>query len=263
MKRSAVFSILGVLFLLIACFFGVKLWKLDHAPAAEETAVSAPLPSIEPAAAQSTAEPEDEEIAEDAESDYVSPIDFAALRDANPDIYAWIRIDGTNIDYPVVQRGEDDSFYLTHNSDGEESAVGAIFSEGEYNGTDFSDPVTILYGHNMKSGAIFGYLQDYYSDSDFFGEDNHILVYTPDALLEYEVFAAVPYGDEHILYYNDFTDARVFTAFFAGVLNIRDLRARFNEAYAPEPGDKVLILSTCLSGNLVSQRFLVMATLLA
>ena len=66
------------------------------------------------------------------------PIDFAALREKNPDVYAWIRIPGTDIDYPVLQREGDNSYYLNHTLEGKERPEGAIFTEG-YNGQDFSD----------------------------------------------------------------------------------------------------------------------------
>jgi len=262
MKRSVLFTVFGILLVLIAVFCGVKLRELTGDSDSVRTEQLSPLlPTAAPEKAQET--PSDTAAPEPTAEAYVSPIDFDALRAINPDIYAWIRIDGTNVDYPVVRRETDDTFYLTHDSDGETAARGAIFSEAEFNGDDFSDPVTILYGHNMKSGAMFGQMQKSYSDNAFFEEDNPILIYTPAAELRYGVFAVVPYGSEHILYYNDFTSDRVFTAFFDSVFNIRDLRARFNEAYAPVPGDHVLILSTCLSGNMEAQRFLVMAKLLA
>ena len=66
---------------------------------------------------------------------------------------------------------------------------------------------------------------------------------------------------EVALVINDFSDEEVFESFFSNVLAIRDMSARFNEKYAPQPGDKVLILSTCFAGN-NTRRFLVMATLL-
>ena len=262
MKRR-ILIILGAALLLVAAFCGLKLWRISRPPDAVVTEELSPiLPTLAPTPAQTVFPSENTNEPEPSEAPYISPIDFDTLRSVNPDIYGWIRIDNTNVDYPVVQRRSDDEFYLTHNSDGEEAPQGAIFSEGEYNGRDFTDPVTILYGHNMKSGAMFGQMQKSYSDSAFFEEDNHILVFTPDEELEYGVFAVVPYGNEHILYYHDFSNERVFTAFFDSVFGIRDLRARFNSEYSPVPGDRVLILSTCLSGNLVSQRFLVMAKLL-
>ena len=57
------------------------------------------------------------------------PIDFDSLQEQNPDVYAWITVPGTQIDYPILQSPDDNSYYLTHTIDGEEKTEGAIFTE--------------------------------------------------------------------------------------------------------------------------------------
>ncbi len=95
---------------------------------------------------------EDSESCGAGEEAGAEPLD--ALKELNPDICAWLTVDGTHIDYPVV-RGEDDSFYLSRNYAGEESVSGAIFlSSG--NSADFSDSYCLIYGHHMDNGAMFG-----------------------------------------------------------------------------------------------------------
>lgn len=262
MKRRGAYILAGIILLLAAAVCGVWIFKGTYAPRtvlsesmepaaeANPVAVSEPKPT---AAAKETAVP-----AETAEP-YECPVDFEALQSINPDIYAWLEVDGTNISYPIVQ-GADNSFYLNHNSDRNYSANGAIFSE-DYNALDFSDPVTVLYGHHMKSGAMFGNLQKDFSNGEFFRETDKIVVYTPEGKLEYGVFAAVPYPGEHLLYNYDFSNDSAYESFFEGVFNVRSLEAQFREEYAPQPGDRVLVLSTCLTSN-NTRRFLVMATLL-
>ena len=283
MNKRWIYIAVGILFLAGAAFFGIKSFLSVYAPKEVLTEsmaaqlneavgnVSTPAPEGT-AAPEETPEDMPEEIPEATPEEtpeptpvtgsYVSAVDFDSLQAINPDIYGWLEIDGTMITYPIVQSPDDDTFYLDHNSDGNYSANGAIFSESKYNSGDLSDPVTILYGHHMQSGAMFGTLQQYYSDAGLFARDVPIRIYTPDAILEYGVFAALPYSSDHILYYNDFSDPQVFKTFFESVFNTRELGANFNEAYAPQAGDKVLILSTCLIGN-NTRRFLVMATLLA
>lgn len=180
---------------------------------------------------------------------YVSPVDFEALQDVNEDIYAWIYIEGTDIDYPVVQSPTNDEFYLDHNSDGDYSSAGAVFSEHEFNGTDFSDPVTVLYGHHMSNGDIFGNLQVQFMEDEFWQSEPVITIYLPDRELRYQVFAAVPYGHFHILYYHDFTDEEVYEDFFDEIMATHAFEANTHEEYAPVYGDKVIVLSTCLIGN--------------
>lgn len=201
-----------------------------------------------------------EETAENESAEpYVSPIDFASLQQSNSDIYGWLRIEDTDIDYAVVQSESADDYYLIHDINGNYDLNGSIFSQHEYNSKDFEDPVTVLYGHNMKTGKMFGHLRQSYTDPDFFEAHKVITIYTPEEELDYKVFAAVPYSNELIPYEHDFEDVQDYTNFFNGVLNIRNLSARFDEANKPEFGDRVLILSTCISGT--NQRFLVMATL--
>ena len=257
MKKRTFFLILGIVLALAAVGVLVRLFLVTYAPSAESESYAPVTDTTSVTIDRTTAD----EVQEDETVPYVSPVDFDSLQAINADIYGWIDIAGTNISYPVVQSADDDTFYLNHNTDGEYSANGSIFSEHEFNAMDFdTDPVIILYGHHMSSGDMFGQMQEYYLDPDFFAQDTPIMIYTPERAYEYHVFAAVPYSNEHILYYFDFTQEASFTAFFDAINDIRSLNAVFNEEYAPQYGDHVLILSTCLIGN-NTQRFLVMATL--
>ena len=112
----------------------------------------------------------------------------------------------------------------------------------------------------MKSGAMFGNMQNDFTTDEFWDAEPVIEIYLPDRLLKYQVFAAVPYNNRHILHYNDFSDEEVYNAFFSDIMSTHSMEARFHEEYAPEYGDKVLILSTCLIGN-NSNRYLVMGKL--
>ena len=92
------------------------------------------------------------------------PVDFDSLQKENPDIYAWITIPDTVIDYPIVQSSEDNAYYLNHSAEKTDSASGAIYSEN-YNKKNFDDPITLLYGHNMKDGSMFAGLHKYEEDT--------------------------------------------------------------------------------------------------
>lgn len=192
------------------------------------------------------------------EAAYASPIDFDTQQKIDPNIYAWINIPGTVVDYPVLQHPDNDAYYLDHNIYGKKVTGGALFTERAYNAKDFSDPVTIIYGHKLKSGAMFGGLQATYSDPKKFAENRTIYVWMPDRQLEYEVFAALPYDNRHILYNYDFTNTRLFRRYFESIFAIRALSANFDPDRAPTPEDHVLILSTCLRGD-NTKRYLVMA----
>ncbi|MGN1051446.1 MAG: class B sortase [Acutalibacteraceae bacterium] len=188
------------------------------------------------------------------------PVDFDSLSGINSDIYAWIDIPGTKISYPVLQSEKDDSFYLNHDSDKNYSLNGAIFSEHQYNTKSFEDSVTILYGHDMISGKMFGKLQSDYSNPDFMRKNDEILIYTKDKLLSYKIFAATPYYKIHLLHYYPFDKSYVFNQFFDELYSYKTLSSIYIEDRKPVYGDKVLILSTCMnSGD--NKRFLVMGVL--
>ena len=188
----------------------------------------------------------------------LTPVDFEEQQKINDDIYAWLTVPGTVVDYPVLQHKSDDTYYLDHNIYGKKTTGGALFTERAYNGKAFTDPVTVIYGHKLKSGAMFGGLQALYSDPDGFAANRTVYVRMPDRCIEYEIFAALPYDNRHILYNYDFTSPRIFSAFFNNILSTRALGANFDPEYEPDPEDHVLILSTCLRGD-NTNRYLVMA----
>lgn len=187
---------------------------------------------------------------------YVSPVDFEALWADNEDVYAWLDIPGTEISYPILQHPEDDSYYLRRNVKGESDSNGVIYTEASYNSRDFSDPVTIVYGHNMNSGLMFGTLQKMYSSEEDLAEHSEIIVYLPDRELHYEAFAAVPFDNRHILYNYDLSNKRTFRLLFQEILSVRSLETVIAENAAIQSDEKALILSTCLTGNR-NKRFLV------
>ena len=188
------------------------------------------------------------------------PVDFSSLNSINSDIYAWIDIPGTNISYPVLQSENDDSFYLNHDSDKNYNTNGAIFSEHQYNAKSFDDPVTVLYGHDMRSGDMFGQLQSCYSNEDFLKNNDEILIYTPDKELHYKIFAATPYYNLHLLHYYPFEKSYVFNQFFDELYNYRTLSSIYLKEEKPVYGDKVLVLSTCMNKG-ENKRFLVFGVL--
>lgn len=188
---------------------------------------------------------------------YESPIDFESLQKENPDIYAWLYIEGTNISYPVLQHPDDDTYYLTHTSSGEKEKKGALYTEKAYNSKEFNDPLTVIYGHHMKSGEMFGRLQETYTEENAMERYGEITIYTPEEEIRYKVFAAVPYKNYHLLANDDTTDPIVFGEFLDSMYQIRAVEAVFSKDEKATIDDKVLVLSTCLIGN-NKRRYLVL-----
>lgn len=234
-----------------AVLCGLCLWLAldDGTPAAED--IPATSPQMEIVTPVETEEPEEP---------YESPIDFTALQQENPDIYAWLQIPETEISYPVLQREGDDAFYIDHDSKGDPSSAGALFTESAYNDTTFEDPVTVIYGHHMRSGTMFGTLQATYSDIESFEAHRQITVYLPERELNFIVFAAVPYDSRHILYNYNFENVRMYRAFITSIYEVRTIGANFSEDTDATVEDQILILSTCLTGD-DTRRYLVLAKL--
>lgn len=188
-------------------------------------------------------------------------VDFADLQEnTNGDIYAWIHIPDTKIDYPVLQHPTDNSYYLNHNLDGSRGYPGCIYTE-DYNKKDFTDSNTVLYGHNMKNGTMFAGLHKY-GDSEYLEEHPYIYIYTEEGLLAYEIFAAYQSGDEHILYAHDgFEDRKVYGKYLEEILNMRSMGSVLKEGAEVTEDSRIITLSTCISGK-PDNRFLVQGVLL-
>ena len=188
------------------------------------------------------------------------PIDFAALRERNPDVYAWITIPGTVIDYPILQSASDNTYYLTHTIDGVESPEGSIYTE-TYNSRDFEDPNTVIYGHDMANGSMFRNLLNY-QDRSFFDANREVLIYTPDAIRRYRIFAAYLYDDRHLMQSFNFEDKDVYRQYLESVFSIREMGACIDTDQEVTADDKIITLSTCY-GVQEDKRYLVQAVLVS
>ena len=239
--------------LALVCLLAFFLLRPAPAPSAVEEAVQQ---SVMQARSERAEEPLPE-TAEEA-APYVSPVDFESLRTMNEDIYAWLDIPGTDISFPILQREGDDGYYLRRNSQGENDMNGVIFTEGTYNSKDFTDPATVVYGHHMRSGAMFGHLQETYSSLEGLREYGEIIIYLPEEEIRYQVFAGIPFSNIHVLYYYDFSKPYIYEAFLEHIRSIRGIDANVDDEIAVTPEDQMLILSTCLQGN-NQRRYLVLA----
>ncbi|MBR0417369.1 MAG: class B sortase [Firmicutes bacterium] len=114
-------------------------------------------------------------------------VDFEALKAVNSDIYGWIYCEGTNINYPLLQGKNNDS-YIHTNYKGESNFAGAIFVDSA-NLKDFQDNNTIIYGHNMADGSMFAELSNWQMQ-DFFDAHKVIWILTPDGDYMAELFSA-------------------------------------------------------------------------
>ena len=178
-----------------------------------------------------------------------NPVDFTALQEENPDVYAWIYVPGTEINHPVLQSAGDDSYYLTHDAKGDDNALGAVFSEA-YNTKSFEDPVTILYGHNGVNDLMFSTLHRY-QDAGFFNENRIAYVYTPGHVRTYRIVSAYTTDDTHIMYkYNQFLTADKLAQFEADLADPHSIDQNVDVDVELGADSRLLVLSTCNTGAL-------------
>ena len=163
------------------------------------------------------------ESAKDAE------IDFAVLKEENPDIFAWIQIPGTEIDYPVLQSEEADDYYENHNAFGESDENGALYTElaNLKNMCDFN---TVIHGKSAKENDLFAELYDY-TNPDFLEENSEIYLYLDGNLLTYEIFAAYEREDTSLIRTYDFTYISGCQAFLDDLYNTRTMGKVIKEGW--------------------------------
>ena len=195
----------------------------------------------------------------------VNPIDFAALQQQNGDVYAWVYLPDTAVNLPVMQNSLVDNYYLTHDMYGEDSVTGGIYTQS-MNSKDFTDPVTLIYGHTFEadhelSDEMFGTLH-YLEDPAFFDSHPNFYIYLPDKILTYEIISAYEYDNRHIMNSFDFSDPAVVQEYFDSVANpdsmVKNVRAGVKLTAGK---DSIVQLSTCTRPANDAARYLVTGVL--
>ena len=196
----------------IASSFASDLAEVTTAPVEEGTSKPEETKIVKPAVNTDTAE---------------NPVNLEDLAAINPDIYAWIYIPDTNVNYPVAQSTEDDNFYLDHD----------VYK-------NYSFPVATL--HN-------------FSDKTFFDEHPYFYIYTTERRLTYEVVTAFEYDDRHIMNSFDFSDDAVFQDWLDQAKTPRSVYYNVRDSVNLSLDSKLVVLSTCL--NYGDGRYLVQGVL--
>lgn len=189
-----------------------------------------------------------------------NPIDFKSLQKTNDEVFAWLYVPGTKVDYPLLQSEVRDDFYLHKDIYGNYSYAGSIYAE-YCNRTEMTDRVTVLYGHNMKNGSMFATLHKF-EDSEFFKEHKYFYIYTPERKLTYEIVSAHNYDDRHIMNSFNFSENKVFKDYLKMIQNprssVKNVRNKLDHKLTIN--DKIVTLSTCLNSG--QGRFLVQGALI-
>lgn len=190
-----------------------------------------------------------------AETAKDTQIDFAALKEENPDIFAWIHIPDTQIDYPVLQSEEADDFYESHNAYGQADDSGAIYIELA-NLTSMCDFNTVLHGK-----MLFADLYQF-ADPDFFEEHEKIYLYLDGNVLTYEVFAAYERENTSLIRTYDFTYTAGCKQFLDDLYGAREMNKNLREGWDDLTPYHFLITLTTQKEDNADKQFIVVAALI-
>lgn len=220
----------ALLFIVSAALLGRRLWE-DHEVRSDFADLEA---LIEPAAPAAD---------DGAQSDNAAR--FAALVARNPDFIGWISIDATNLSFPVMYSPDEPDFYLRHDFEGEYSDSGVPYLDARCTLTaaDRSDNL-VIYGHNMKTGTIFGCLTGY-QKADYYAEHPYVEFDTVYGDGKYQVFAAfaIDVVADTTFVYNQYVD--LDEAGYDAYVDEVIARSDVDSGIRPEYGEQLLTLSTC------------------
>ena len=175
------------------------------------------------------------------------------LKNINPDYRFWIKVEGTNIDFPVVQ-GKDNDFYLHHNFNKEKSFSGSIFVDSENNLNEESN--IVIYGHNMKNDTMFAQIK-HFKNKNFFNENKYITLYREGKKLTFEIFSVYQENAKDL-------ESQIKTKFsnkeeYEKYLKEQESKSLFKrEGIDLNSNDKILTLITC-GYDFVNARIVVVA----
>jgi len=248
-KKSGGF--LWTLMLLIAlavfCYSGYKLISLylEYKKGSDEyTSLERYVESDD---LDDEAEPE-----EDTQPTMKNPIDFAELKKINEEIIGWLRVKAIDISYPIAQT-KDNEYYLHNTFEKKPVFAGCIFVDFK-NKSDFSDQNTIVYGHNMKDGSMFGKLKQF-RDPDVYNSSSYFWIYTPDKIYKYKIFSCQEVSAVSENYIIKFKDDKEFNKYLEKALENSTIKTDVKV----DSKDRIVTLSTCTGND--ATRFLVQGKL--
>jgi len=187
----------------------------------------------------------EEEVSEAVriENDAGYKIDFEKLKDINKNTVAWLKVNGTEIEYAVVQ-SSNNNYYLNHNFENKYNKAGWVFADYK-NKFDETDKNIVIYGHNRKDGSMFGTLKNVLQEEWYNNEENNILtLITEKGEHKYRVFSIYEIKNEDYYIDTEFTDDEFEN--FIETLKKRSIKD-FNAEISSE--DSILTLSTCGDNN--------------
>ena len=181
-------------------------------------------------------------------------IDFAAWQNLNADVRAWIHNEAIVVDHPIL-KSPDNEYYLTRDLDLSYKAMGSIFFDFR-NKSDFSDPNTIIYGHNFDNGLMFSNLV-WYKSQQFYEQNPFYYLYTPEQVYRVDIAAGIVVSETDTTYlvvdFNSDAEFRV-------LIQLIEENSVIESEIELTPKDQLVTLYTC-TNDWQGQRFVVIGKL--
>ena len=182
-------------------------------------------------------------INEDTNEEKKYKINFEELKQKNSDTVAWLKVENTNIEFPIVQ-ANNNSYYLTHNFDKKYNVAGWIFADYK-NKLDGTDRNIVVYGHNMRNNSMFGSLKDVITEEWYNNEENKYITFvTENDYQTYQVFSVYQIKTEDYYIQTEFK-SNEFTEFIDTITK----RSKKDFGINVSKEDTILTLSTCANNN--------------
>lgn len=254
-KNNTVIIVLIIALVLVFCGIGAfAAYQIHKSGKQAEEEVKEPEPEKQQAEPLVESAPPEE-----PEETVPQKIDFQALWAVNTDAYAFIEVPGTQVYYPIMQStSQEEDYYLNVTFENVAGLPGSIYTQ-KINAKDFSDPITLIYGHDMLDGSYFGELKNYI-DRGFFDTYRDIFIYLPERQLQYQIIAEVVFDDKYIPAAYEFYSANVVMTFMQDLQNIQEPQNQFAEDLSLTSEDRLIVLSTCI-GDRPNNRRLIVAKL--
>lgn len=248
-------AVVGCVALIVFVFSLYKIIEKQHEYSVgvgfySEIAEAAKIPPDTASSADSGSEGD---IAVDAAPSAPFKVDFQKLSEENGDIVAWIYAKDTSIDYPVVQSGDND-FYLRRMLNGQWNIAGTIFMDYRFPG-DFSGFNSVIYGHNMNNGSMFGSLGGY-KEQEYYDEHPEMWLFTKDKTYRVDVFAGFVTDAASTDVYGVCSDREALDSY----IDYATEHSAFKSDVERDTIEKVVVLSTC-SYETNSSRFVLYGSL--
>ena len=193
-------------------------------------------------------------LSPDENTAFLQQLNIPTLQEVNPEVIGWIYIPNTEISYPLLQAQDNDT-YLHAAWDGTKNVAGSIFLETRCS-ADLTDFNTIIYGHNMRNGSMFGTLKSYRS-FDFYKAHPYVYIVTDNTVYRYAIFSAYEAGittDTYRLLFDTSEKKELALRYYLE-------SSVWDTGLSPTSDDSILTLSTCTGTGTYESRWVVQAML--